>query len=122
MSWTIRLPWATPPISLNDRGHWRAKAARVKYVRYQVAQLLTMHRVPPAERIHVTLHYVPRDRRRRDADNLVGTLKPCIDAMVDSQIVPDDSPEYVTWSQPIIDPADHSDPHLYLVIRQGETP
>lgn len=117
-TYLVRLPWATPPISLNDRGHWRAKAARVKHVRYQVAQLLTMHRIPAAERIHVTLHYVPRDRRRRDADNLVGTLKPCIDAMVDSQIVPDDSPEYVTWSQPVIEAADPNDPHLYLTIEE----
>lgn len=95
-TYLVRLPWTTPPISLNDRGHWRTKAARVKYVRYQVAQLLTLHRMRPARRIHVTLHYVPRDRRRRDADNLVGTLKPCIDAMVDAGLVRDDSPEYVT--------------------------
>ena len=116
--WTIRLPYTAPPLTLNGRQHWASKARGVREVRGTVATLARVLHIPACQRIHVTLHYVPRDGRRRDADNLVGTLKPCIDGLVDARIVPDDSPEYLTWSPPVIDPPDSNEPHLYLVIER----
>jgi crossover junction endodeoxyribonuclease RusA len=117
-SWTIRLPYSTPPLTLNGRQHWATKARAVKEVRSTTATLARVLRIPACERIHVTLHYIPRDGRRRDQDNIVATLKPCIDGLVDAGIVPDDSPDYVTWSPPVIDPCDYRDPHLYLTIER----
>ncbi|MFM1964922.1 MAG: phage Tortellini [Actinomycetota bacterium] len=117
-SWTIRLPYSTPPLTLNGRQHWATKARGVKEVRGTTATLARVLQIPACESIHVQLHYVPRDGRRRDADNLVGTLKPCIDGLVDAGVVPDDSPEYVTWSPPVIDAPDFNYPHLYLVIER----
>jgi crossover junction endodeoxyribonuclease RusA len=88
----------------------------VRRVRQDVATLCRVLHIPPCDAIHVQLIYVPRDRRRRDSDGLVATLKPCLDGIVDAGVVPDDSPEYVTWSAPIIAPADPKDPHLRLEI------
>ncbi len=125
-TYTLRLPYATPPLSLNGRMHWATKARITAEIRTFVAlscrgifQVVTAD----ARMIHVELIYTPRDSRRRDRDNLVATLKPCIDGLVDAGIVPDDSPEYVTWTPPIIAPADSKDPRLELsitAIRSGE--
>ena len=59
---------------------------------------------------------MPRDRLRRDQDNLVPTLKPCIDGLVDAGVIPDDTPEYVSW-RVVIDLPDRNDPHLLLVVK-----
>ena len=113
-SWTIRLPYATPPLSLNSRMHWATKARLTREIREVTATAARL--LPRCERIAVELHYVPRDRRRRDVDNLVATLKPCLDAMV-PHLIPDDTPEYVTWTVHI-DPPNRIDPHLYLTIER----
>lgn len=117
-TWTIRLPYATPPLLMNDRHHWRKKAQITSEVRATTAVLVRALRVPACQRIHVTLHYVPRDGRRRDPEGLIATQKPCIDGLVDAGVVPDDSPEFVTWSAPVIDAADSQEPHLYLTIER----
>lgn len=117
-TWTIRLPYTKPPLAMNDRMHWAKKAAITREVRSTTAVLAQVLHIPACERIHVTLHYVPRDARRRDNEGLVATQKPCIDALVDAGIVPDDAPEYVTWSPPVIDEPDRNEPHLYLVIER----
>lgn len=108
----IRLPHTKPPLSLNDRMHWRKKASIVKALRGHVAAEASRH-MAPCDRATVELHYVPRDARRRDADNLVATLKPCLDGLVDAGIVPDDTPDFLTW-RVAIDHPDRTDPHLYL--------
>jgi crossover junction endodeoxyribonuclease RusA len=123
--WTIRLPWTKPPLSLNDRSHWRLKAKRTAAVRAETAALarleLTADRVltgvdltPP---IDVTLTYYPRDKRRRDADNLVATLKACCDGLVDAGVVLDDDPTFMVKHMPIIAAPD-GDPRLELTVRE----
>ena len=114
---TIRLPYAKPPLNLNDRMHWRQKAQVVKALRTYVAGMGIF--MSPYQRIRVELHYAPRDGRRRDADNLVATLKPCLDGLVDAGVIKDDTPEHVTWSVHIDAPT--KDPHLYLLIERNET-
>ena len=115
--WTLRLPWNKPPLNLNDRTHWRTKAATTKGVR-DAAQLLAAgiigHATGPIE---VTLTYYPRDNRRRDADNLVATLKALCDGLVDAGITPDDTPEHMVKHMPIIGRAD-GDPRLELTVRR----
>ena len=118
-SWTIRLPYTTPPLTLNGRMHWATKARITREVRGYVWG--TSHRdVPECDSIHVTLVYVPRDKRGRDRDNLVATLKPCIDGLVDAGIVPDDTPDFVSWEPPVIAEPDPKDPHLRLEITRGK--
>ncbi|WP_244278017.1 hypothetical protein [Gordonia westfalica] len=54
----------------------------------------------------VSLHYTPRDVRRRDADNLVPTLKAACDGLVDAGLVADDTPDLMTKQMPTIHPAE----------------
>jgi crossover junction endodeoxyribonuclease RusA len=122
--WTIRLPWPTPPLSLNDRGHWAARHRRVREVRRVAAALVRAQHIPRLDRCEVTLHYVPRDGRTRDTDNLVATLKPIADGIVDAGVVKDDSPAFMAKPEPVIEEPDPRDPHLYVIIRRtpGEKP
>jgi crossover junction endodeoxyribonuclease RusA len=112
---TIRLPWQTPPLSLNDRSHWRSKAAKTAEVRNTVK--LLVRGVKPAGRVAILLTYVPRDRRRRDRTNLVATYKACVDGCVDAGVIPDDTPEFLDELMPEIGTPD-GDPRLELTIRR----
>ncbi len=121
-TWTLRLPYTAPPLTGNDRMHWRKKAAVVATLRGTVAGLVLGDQGKPwpryADHVEVWLHYWPRDKRRRDADNLVATLKVCCDALVDAGVVRDDTPAEMTKHMPVIHAPD-GDPRLELTIRLG---
>jgi len=120
-TWTIRLPWTAPPASANDRDHWRVKAKKVAAIREvgrDAAFAAVGIETSTATRFAIGLTYVPRDRRRRDPDNLVvPLLKALIDGVVDSGLVPDDTPQYVEREFPVIAEPD-GDPRLELIIRE----
>ena len=117
-TWTTRISTFTkPPLSLNDRTHWRVKAKYGKEIRAWVREWAT-YTVPACSVAEVEFHYTPRDRRRRDQDNLVPNLKHAIDGLVDAGVIPDDTPEYVRWTVHI-DPPDKADPRLWLLVREA---
>ena len=117
--WKIDLP-LTRPLSMNDRLHWAERARQVRMLRRAVFLLARSKQIPACEHITTELHYVPRDSRRRDAVNLVATLKACEDGIVDAGVVKDDTPQYVTSVMPIIhDPVRARHGRLYLVVRSA---
>ena len=99
---TIVLPWTKPLLNLNSRQHWAAKARDTDAVRSVTAMLC--RDLAKAEKVRVVLSYTPRDKRRRDADNLVGMLKPICDGIVDAGVVPDDTPDFMIKEMPVIKP------------------
>lgn len=101
-SFRIDLPWTTPPLTANQRMHWAKRAAVVREVR-QTAFLLSQ-KAPHADKLVVTLHYRPRDIRRRDSVNLYPTLKACCDGLIDRKICPDDDVGHVSTPEPVIHP------------------
>lgn len=117
MTWVLRLPYTKPPLSMNERTHWRNKAKKVALLRAQVSELAAG--IGPLDHAIVGLHYVPRDVRRRDADNLMPVLKAAADGLVDAGVVLDDTPELMTKQMPVIEPADRRDPHLFLTVATG---
>ena len=86
----IDLPYTSPPLSLNDRLHWAAKARLVATVRTATHALARTAKVQHVERATVTLHYRQRARRAIDKDNLFATLKPCIDGLRDAGVLDED--------------------------------
>ena len=102
---TLNLPWLTPPLNANDRMHWRPKANITKQIRDTVRILAIAQRLPRGlDHITVTLHYAPRDNRRRDVGNLMPTHKACLDGLIDQGLTWDDTPEFVTEMMPVIHP------------------
>lgn len=91
-----------PPLTANQRLHWRERHRRTKSVREAIRH--HAGNIGPCKRITVQLHYRPGDNRRRDAPNLHPTAKPAVDGLVDAGLVADDTPEYVTEVMPAIHP------------------
>lgn len=110
----IRLPWTTPPLSMNSRQHWAQKARTTQQVRTAAKWLC--NGFGSANKIRVTLTYVPKDSRRRDADNLVALLKPICDGIVDARVVTDDDPAHMVKVMPVIAAADPADPRIELTL------
>ena len=120
-SWVIRLGnYTTPPLTSNQRLHWRAEYALKKSLRSAVTLAVKAQKIPPCDSVHVVLVYVPRDRRRRDSHNLVPTVKVAVDALVSCGVLADDTPEYLSESMPVIAEPDPKDPHLRLEITRGK--
>ena len=54
--------------------------------------------VKPYHRVHITITYVSKDKRRRDMDNLLASTKPAIDGIVAAKVIEDDSVFNVSYS------------------------
>lgn len=116
-TFTIDLDYARPPITANDRTHWRRKADLTRRLRRAAAEAAKQHRIPEYPRIRVSLVWVVRDRRRRDGgENIAPTLKPLIDGLVDAGVVSDDDQHHVIRDMPTIRYEQGSAPHLELTI------
>lgn len=111
MTHRINLPWTTPPLSANQRMHWARKASTTRGLR-QAGALLARN-APRTDRLIVTLHWRPKDRRRRDRHNLYPTVKALVDGLVDAGIVPDDDTEHVSTPEPVIHQPD-GEPGMWL--------
>jgi crossover junction endodeoxyribonuclease RusA len=90
---------------MNARHHWAAKSRITRDIR-ETTKILAMANHLPRGLDHVTvcLHYAPKTNRRIDADNLVATLKPCCDGLVDYGLVDDDVPAQMAKLMPVIHP------------------
>lgn len=96
----IDLPYATPPLTANQRFHWQKKAEITKGVRAFAAYKCI--NLPFLDKCDVELTWYVNDKRRRDADNVVPTLKALCDGIVDADVVRDDVPAYMTKHMPVI--------------------
>ena len=110
------LPWRTPPLSLNDRHSWPVRARKVAEVRQTTGWLARAARIGVHERIRVQLLYVPAVHRTRDSDNLVATMKPAVDGLVDAGVVADDNDQHVVRGWPEIRAVDPSRAGLVLLV------
>lgn len=99
--WQLDLPDQPYP-SLNGREHWAAKNRKAQAWRTASRLLAVEAKVPAMERIVVRLDYWPKDRRRRDRDNLMAVVKHCIDGLRDARVIVDDDADRVTFTAPVI--------------------
>ena len=88
---TIRLPWPPKELSPNARVHW-AKKAGVSQKYRQDARWLTLCEMagncyPDLTRLRLT--FCPPDKRRRDLDNMLASIKNGIDGIADALGVDD---------------------------------
>ena len=117
-TWRIDLPDAMPRLTMNDRRHWRAKAAMTAQIRLTVMILVRNTKIPPLDRVIIELHYAPRETRRRDGINWAPTLKAAEDGCVDAGLMPDDNADVFTSTMPVIDPPAGRNSGMYLIIRE----
>lgn len=86
-------------LTSNQRLHWRETARRTRDLRTYaraVARHPSVRRTEPYDRrVHITAHVAWPDRRRRDEANLMSTLKPIVDGLVDAGVLTDDSTDWL---------------------------
>jgi hypothetical protein len=112
---TIRFRPPSRLLSMNDRHHWRVRAilARDWRLAAQVAARNARNSGqfigqvgyifhPPLPPSVISIVLPVRDSRRRDPHNYFATVKPCVDGLVDAGLWPDDTPEWVTTTEPTL--------------------
>lgn len=97
----VSLSWPVKELSPNARVHWAQKARAAKSHR---AEARTM--TPPVPRwewpVSVEIKAHPPDRRRRDMDNVLASLKPALDGVAEGLGVDDSRFRLVfKWGEPV---------------------
>lgn len=113
-------PYPKPPLSLNYRMHHMQAANLTKQVR-ALTHAKTRH-LPEMERCRVELIWWVNTRARRDDENPVPTLKAMCDGLVDAEIVPDDTAEWMEKLMPTIRYRPKKDGLACMVLRVTELP
>lgn len=82
---TINLPWPPVGLSPNARNHWTTTARLKKSYRKACAMAAMEQgaRRLLASRLEVHLRFVPPNRRARDWDNLLSSMKAGLDGLAD---------------------------------------
>ena len=94
---TIYLPMPHKHLSPNSRCHWAQKSKAKKEQRRWSCQLIMSEFYEgspcraPWKTANVQITVVPPDRRRRDKDNLLASLKAAFDGAQDAGLIADDS-------------------------------
>lgn len=84
----IQLPWPSRILHPNARVHWAQRAKAAKAARMEAFVLARAagwhkHQLPDG-RLHLWIDFVPPDRRRRDDDGLLASMKQARDGLADA--------------------------------------
>ena len=112
----VNLPWLTPPLRANDRRAWPAQHRAFQAALQEARWAVRAADLTPIVGADVTLHYRPRTRRVQDADGIAPTLKPCLDALVQEGVLPDDSWVCVPRTAQEIHPPTADGPACWLTL------
>ena len=90
----ITLAWPDSLLSPNRVANWRKKATARKVARARAAIATrsgvgSLGAMPPDASLEVSLTFCPPDKRKRDMDNVLSSLKSAIDGMADALSVND---------------------------------
>ena len=89
----IAIPWPDRALHPNSRKHWSVKAKAARKARHDaaiIAKSANWHRREwPEGRLHVWIDGYAPDRRRRDHDGFLSSLKPWLDGIADAMGVDD---------------------------------
>ena len=84
----LSLPWPDRTLHPNARAHWRVVAKAKKAARAQAHTLALAAGAKtaalPEGRLHLFLDFYPPDRRRRDDDGLLASMKAARDGIADA--------------------------------------
>ena len=113
---TFSFEWTKAPLSMNYHLH-RMQEARIQKELRTLMHAMARH-VPELERCEVHLVWFVRDNRTRDDENIVATLKPLCDGLVDAEVVPDDTRKYMVKHMPEIRYEKGCTPHFEFTVTE----
>ena len=86
----IELPWPSPALSPNARGHWSKRAKAAKAYRLECFLIAKAAGIKaPESKILWTVEFFPPSRRAYDDDNLLARMKSARDGIADALGVDD---------------------------------
>jgi len=92
----LELPKLANWINLNQKEHWAPRNKRTQAWRHGAHILARQAMLPKGlQLVRVDVYVWKSSRRRYDPHNLMPTLKPVIDGLVDYGLIVDDSSEYL---------------------------
>jgi crossover junction endodeoxyribonuclease RusA len=88
MSMTFTFPWPTKMLNPNTPGHWAAKALAKKAYRTACRRIVEeteghMPAMGPDDVLRVSMRFYPPNKRDRDWDNLMASMKSGLDGLAD---------------------------------------
>lgn len=117
----ILLPWQRPLIHANQRLNRFEHARKVAEVRQAAGWLVRAAKLGSHQQVTIGLEWRPKTRRKRDGnENLWPLIKALVDgAVLDAGLAPEDTPEHVTRTAPVLLEPDRDTAGMWLVV---ETP
>ncbi len=93
LTFDLDLPWPSPKLSPNARQHWAAAAKAKKAYRARCRAIATAAGVGAVlagkTSLAVDLTFFPPDRRGRDMDNMLASMKSGLDGLADATGIDD---------------------------------
>lgn len=79
----VKLPWPPAGLSPNDRLHWAKKALAAKRYKHTCWALALEEKVSAKwdGPVHLWVTFAPPDRRHRDMDNMIASIKSGLDGL-----------------------------------------
>lgn len=116
---TITLPLPPRELHPNARVHFMARAKQTKSYRFHAAVVVRQTRVGVAERwktatVQATFYF--KDKRRRDKDGMLSSLKASFDGLADAGLIADDSG---LTHLPVIVKLDKKNPRVELIVTEA---
>lgn len=121
---TISIPMPSRYLSPNQKAHWATKARWARMQRHLttlfVREALGRRRAPKWDEADVIIAVHPPDRRPRDRDNILASLKSAFDGAQDAGVVANDRGFYY-WPIEIRDPS-KANPRVEITFRKRTQP
>ena len=112
----LELPKLADWLNLNQKEHWAPRNKRAQAWRHGAHIIARQQKLPKGlRRVQVDAYVWKKTRVRYDPHNLMPTLKPVVDGLVDYGLIVDDSSEYLAG--PFIHHGGYGLERLVLVIR-----
>lgn len=115
-AFTLELPKLAGWLNANVKRHWAPNAKLVKAWRHGAHIYARQAKLPKGlQHVRIDAYVWKNSRRQYDPHNLMPTLKPVIDGLVDYGLIPDDNTTYLAG--PFIHHGGYGTEKLVLVIR-----
>lgn len=115
-TFTLELPKLADWLNANIKRHWAPNAKLVKAWRHGAHIYARQAKLPKGlQRVQVDAYVWKNSRRQYDPHNLMPTLKPVIDGLVDYGLIPDDNTTHLAG--PFIHHGGYGPEKLVLVIQ-----
>jgi crossover junction endodeoxyribonuclease RusA len=87
----VTFPWPPKELSPNQKSHWAKKAKFAKQYRLTCWALAKEAKLETSKegKVYLEITFFPPDKRHRDADNMVASIKAGLDGLADALQVND---------------------------------